>query len=308
MNDKLSKVTIRMSAYNHEKYIEQAIRSIYGQTYQNFELLVIDDGSSDRTPEILEKLSQEYGFYFERQQNMGLPKTLNKLIRMAEGEYVSGCASDDYWPPNRLEEQVAELDSDPDVDLVHSNVTAINEDGCLLPVTESTKPFVDGEDQFIPFIMHQTRYYAPTHMVRRASFHRVGYFNETIGVEDFEWWMRATRVLNIKYVDTSWLFYRQHPSNWIKRPDGALKSANSHYAVAKELGLFYGFIFLLTIVSSLMLWESISGRARRFLYLLLLPLLFWNLRYLKSLVIVLLGYRRVSLWRQWLSARRRITD
>ena len=179
MNRNNPKVTVRISAYNHEGYIEQAILSIVNQTYQDFELLVIDDGSTDRTPEILERLSQEYEFYFERQQNMGLPKTLNKLIRMAKGEYVSGCSSDDYWPLTRLEEQVAELDSNLNVDLVHSKVEAVDEKGIQVQFLKPPMPFVHGEDQFIPFIMHKRRYYAPTHMVRRASFNRVGYFNET---------------------------------------------------------------------------------------------------------------------------------
>ena len=100
-------VTVLVPAYNHEKYVEQTILSIVNQTYQDFELIVIDDGSSDQTPEILERLSQEHGFYFERQENMGVTKTLNKIISKAKGQYIVGCASDDAMPRNRLEIQDA---------------------------------------------------------------------------------------------------------------------------------------------------------------------------------------------------------
>lgn len=278
-----------MSAYNHEQYVEQAILSILNQTYQDFELIVIDDGSSDRTPEILERLSLEHGFYFERQQNMGLPKTLNKLIRMRKGKYITGCASDDYWPETRLEEQVRELDENVDVDFVHSKVTLVDEKSQILSMPSGSRTYVNGSNQFVPFIMHKLSYYAPTMMVRGSAFERVGYYNESIGVDDFEWWLRATRILNIKFIESSWVFYRYHPNNWVKRPDGALKSVQSHYAVAAKLGFFYGVLFLLTTIPGLMAWETIAGRKRRFFYILLAPLLFWKLRYWKSFVLMFLG-------------------
>jgi alpha-1,3-rhamnosyltransferase len=294
MNKDNPKVTVRMSAYNHEQYVEQAILSIVNQTFQNFELLVIDDGSSDRTPEILERLSQDHGFYFERQQNMGLPKTLNKLIAMAKGEYVTGCASDDYWPKARLEEQVDVLDDAPSIDMVHSKVTVVDNDGAEIKLRGCAKPFVNGRNQFVKFIMHKLRYFSGTAMIRKEVFNRIGGYHEGIAVEDFEWWMRACRKLDIQFVDTVWTYYRHHPNNWLKTPSGALKGADSHYVVAKELGWRYGCLFLMTMIPSLFYWECTAGRKRRFFYLLFLPILFWNTRFLKIMLIAVLGYAKMS--------------
>ncbi len=115
-------VSVIMSAYNHAAYVEQAIESILAQTYDNFELLVIDDGSSDDTAAIIEKLSRTHGFYFKRQENRGLPVTLNELVQISSGDYITACASDDFWPSTRLDEQVSLLVNNPEYDIVHSDV------------------------------------------------------------------------------------------------------------------------------------------------------------------------------------------
>ena len=76
-------VSVIVPCYNHEKYVEKTIESIVNQTYKNIELIVIDDGSKDNSTIILEKLSRQYNFYYEHQHNIGLPATLNKMIKMA---------------------------------------------------------------------------------------------------------------------------------------------------------------------------------------------------------------------------------
>ena len=276
MNRENPKVTVRMSAYNHEAYVEQAILSIVNQTYQDFELLVIDDGSTDRTPEILERLSQEHGFYYERQQNMGLPKTLNKLIRMANGEYITGCASDDYWPEDRLEEQVAILDHKPRVDLVHGNFTAVDGGNQVIPTGGLKGVPLDGPHEFPYFVRRKRSYSTCTIMVRTDAFHRVGLYDETISVEDFDWMLRATRILNIHYSGKPWVFYRRHGENWTRTSSGAVKLADASYQEAKELGFYWGSVFIFYKANVLLRFEMLANRKRRFFFLLLLPVLLFN--------------------------------
>lgn len=303
MNKKNPKVTVYMSAYNHEQYVEQAILSIINQTYQDFELLVIDDGSTDRTSDILERLSQEHGFHFESQENLGLPRTLNKLISMAKGEYITGCASDDFWPPNRLEEQIQEFVNDDYIDMVHANVLFVDVNSSLVPVSisKNRKMPVDGRTEFLPLIAHRRRYNTTSMMVRRSSFNSVGYYDESIGVEDFDWWVRATRILNIKFCqERTWTFYRVHSNNWVRRPDGALKSVKSHYAVVRKLGIFHGSIFFMTKISGVMLWETIARRKRRYFYIFLFPFLFWNLSFIKSSLFVVFGEVCYVRWKDFI--------
>jgi len=94
-------------SYNHEKYIERCITSIYEQDYKYFELIVIDDGSTDESVKVLEKLKNKYDFYLECNENQGLAKTFNRGFRdLAKGKYLTFCASDDYWLPVKLSAQV----------------------------------------------------------------------------------------------------------------------------------------------------------------------------------------------------------
>ncbi len=276
-----------MSAYNHAAYVEQAIESILAQTYDNFELLVIDDGSSDDTAAIIEKLSRTHGFYFKRQENRGLPVTLNELVQISSGDYITACASDDFWPSTRLDEQVSLLVNNPEYDIVHSDVFYVDTKGFPFNPKKfnKSKP-VNGTNEYIPFIAHLRRYNTTTMMARRSSWLKVGLYNESIGVEDFEWWMRATKILNIHYSPSKWTYYRQHSNNFVCRQDGALIAADSHYHVARKIGFVHGIIFLATFVPFLVYVESIARRHRRYLFLLLLPFYFWSISYLKSLVYI----------------------
>jgi len=294
MNKNNPKVSVYIPAYNHEEYVEQAVLSIINQTFQDFELLVIDDGSTDRTPLILEQLSKQYGFYYGRQENRGVCRTLNTLAGMAKGAYLTLCASDDFWPATRLEEQISILNNEPTVDMVHSKVSFVDSTGVVIKSPADSRPFVNGNDQFLKFVMHRLNYSAGTVMIRKTAFDRVGDYHEGILVEDFEWWMRACRKLNIKFVDAKWLFYRRHPTNFVQTPAGALKAVKSHYTVAKELGFLYGSLFLITSISNLVLWESTAGRKRRYWFILLIPVLFWNVRFIKGVLISLFGYSKMA--------------
>src|SRR5690349_13476521 len=91
-------VSVIVPSYNHEKFITECVESIMQQTYKNFELTVIDDGSRDGSRDILKQLQDKYGFNLVLQENIGLTSTLNKGIQnWGTGKYISFCASDDYW-------------------------------------------------------------------------------------------------------------------------------------------------------------------------------------------------------------------
>lgn len=284
MNFENPKVTVRMSAYNHELFVEQAILSIINQTYQDFELLVIDDGSSDRTPEILERLSQAHGFYFERQDNMGAVPTINKIAKMARGEYFTGCASDDFWPPYRLEEQVEALESNPTVALVHGIPSVVDMDGMVV-VDErfQLEQMLDGESAFADMVWRRKKFQTTTVMVRSEVYCQLGGYDESIAVEDVDWMLRVTRHYPIKAIGRVWSFYRKHGENWTLTAPGGRRLIRAERQVAKKLGGRAGAVFLFT---GLPVWFQIARRSNlpsRYFYLLLLPLYFWHTPYLKQL-------------------------
>lgn len=106
-------VSIITPTYNHEKYIAQCIGSVLSQTYTNWEMIIIDDGSTDKTPDIIARYDDERIKYF-RQENKGiwrLKDTYNKALKYAKGELVAILEGDDFWPPDKLEKQVPSFEN-----------------------------------------------------------------------------------------------------------------------------------------------------------------------------------------------------
>lgn len=283
MNRINPKVTVRMSAYNHEAYVEQAILSILNQTYQDFELIVIDDGSTDCTPEIIQRLSKEHGFYYERQENMGVVRTINKITPMARGEFLTGCASDDFWPPTRLAEQVAALDAKPDVALVHG-VPAIVDDSSevIKDARFRLEHMLDGSSAFQDMLWRRKKFQTTTVMIRLSICKELGEYDDSIAVEDVDWMLRVTRRYPILAVNKVWNYYRKHGENWTMTPSGGKRLIRSECHVARKLGFRSGLIFVLTGIP---VWFQIARRSNlssRYFYLLLLPFYFWHKPYLQQ--------------------------
>ena len=109
------KVTILMPAYNASLYIKESIESMLNQSFSDFELLIINDGSKDNTSEVVKSIVDERIRLVENEQNLGLANTLNKGMKLAKGEYLARMDADDLSTPNRLQTQVDYLDSHPDV-------------------------------------------------------------------------------------------------------------------------------------------------------------------------------------------------
>lgn len=297
MNSVNPRVTVRMSAYNHEKYVEQAILSIVNQTYQDFELIVIDDGSRDRTPKILERLSNEYGFRYERQENMGVVRTINKIAQMARGEYFTGCASDDFWPPKRLEEQVAAMEANPEVALVHG-IPAVVDDAGNVAVNErfQLEQMLDGPNAFEDMVRRRKKFQTTTVMQRTAVYRELGGYDVNISVEDVDWMLRVTRKYPIKAVGSVWSYYRKHGENWTMTASGAKRLIRSEYQVARKLGWPWGALFVFTGIPVWFLIARRSALPSRYWYLLLLPLYFWKKSFVKNALAVLIGEKRVKRW------------
>lgn len=124
-------VSVLMSVYNGARYVHDAVSSILNQEHEDFELLVIDDGSVDETPDILAAFSDPRIRVFT-EGNRGLTRSLNNGLRLAKGEYVARLDADDISRVDRLEKQVAYLDGHPEVALVGTGVTVVTEDDRVL--------------------------------------------------------------------------------------------------------------------------------------------------------------------------------
>ena len=110
----MARVTVIMPAYNVAPYIEEAVESVLRQSFSDFELLIIDDGSSDGTHEVISRMSDSRIRKVRNESNIGLAATLNKGLSMAQTEYIARFDGDDLASPQWLEKNVGFLDNHPD--------------------------------------------------------------------------------------------------------------------------------------------------------------------------------------------------
>ena len=124
-------VSIVMPAYNAEKYIEQAIRSVINQTYKDWELIVIDDGSIDNTASILFELAalDSRIHALKNEKNCGASYTRNRAISLARGEWIAFLDSDDLWKPEKLDRQIKLCDKYPDMVISYTASSFIDDNG-----------------------------------------------------------------------------------------------------------------------------------------------------------------------------------
>lgn len=181
------KVSVITTVYNGEPYFDRAVPSILGQTYKEFEWIIINDGSTDRTQELLEEVmskdSRVRVFNFNR---LGRARALNKAVEFAQGEYIIQQDFDDISYPKRIEKQVAFLEAHPEVGLVGSYYVVVDENRKERYIRQ---PPTDHEE-----ILHAMARYIPfAHTLvafRKAAWEQAGGYPEVKDIEDLRLWIR----------------------------------------------------------------------------------------------------------------------
>lgn len=222
-------VSIIVACYNHEDYITPCIESIVNQTYNNIELIVIDDGSTDKSADILQQLSQKYHFSFERQENMGLTKTLNKALSKAKGKYIAPIGSDDILMLDKTEKQVNFLNNRQDIAVVGGNILCIDDNGHIKQ-KQRFKNYHEADFKTV-FLTPKQIPAAPTVMIRADVLSEVNGFNTETNLEDLDLWLRIThRGYKIAILDDLFAYYREHSSNSYKNYQFMTESLMQTYA------------------------------------------------------------------------------
>ena len=185
----MSTVSVIMSVHNEEKTIGEAIESIISQTYSDWELIIIDDCSTDRTLEILRRYAKEEKriSVFENKHNLGFVVSLNKGIKAAQGEYIARMDGDDVSYPQRFEKQVAFMRAHPDVDVLGTGAELIAES----VETLSYINMPETHDELAVNIHRACPFFHPSVMMRREFLERSSGYNEKIRrCEDLDLWSR----------------------------------------------------------------------------------------------------------------------
>ncbi|MDD2299273.1 MAG: glycosyltransferase [Fermentimonas sp.] len=223
-------VSIIIVTHNHSRFVAQCISSAVNQTYPNTEIIVIDNGSTDNTPEVLEILCAQYGFQLVLQDNIGLPGTLNKAIKdMAKGVYIALCAGDDYWCLDKIEYQVNSfLKCDPSIAVLAGNAAIIDESGDLISSQRfSPARIIEFNDLFLKGISIM----GLTSLIRRDIYSKVGWYDPNIHIEDYYMWLKITSY-GFKIMRSNKLlgFYRQHSGNVSNKLNQRLSAMQTIYS------------------------------------------------------------------------------
>lgn len=192
-------VTVLLPVYNGEAYLREAVDSVLRQTYPDFELLVIDDGSTDGTPDILRSYEDPRLRVVRNEVNQGLARTLNRGLQLARGEYVARQDADDVWEPELLAVQVAFLDRNPDIAMVGCAFREIDQHGT--PGRTRTLPCSPDEIHW-DLHFHNTFIHSGV-TIRREVLLRAGGYNENCAYgEDYELWLRLARTHRLANLKT----------------------------------------------------------------------------------------------------------
>ena len=208
-------ISVMMPTYNNAKYIKQAIESIYAQNYDNMEIIVVDDGSTDNTKEILKQYKNIKYFYMEHK---GISFARNVALKNSKGEYIAFLDSDDYWLPDKLNIQMQYFQEHPDCQIVFTKYKNIFEKEELKKNKRAMHEKAI-EDSF--------QQYLPSTILKKELFNKYGFFDEKFsGIEDAEFIYRISmKGINIKhYIDKVFYIRRIHGNNITLQQNRTVKS------------------------------------------------------------------------------------
>jgi len=205
-------VSVVVPSYNHAPFVETTLRSIMKQTLRPARLLVIDDGSGDNSPRIIERALKDCSFPCEliARENRGLSATLNEGFRRTQGEYFAYLGSDDLWLPDFLEARVNLLASRPATVLAYGHCYFVDDDNAIVDSTADWAHYADGDVR--EMLLQTTAPMSPTVLYRREALERE-HWNEESKLEDYELYLRLSAAGEFAFDPRILSAWRRHSSN-----------------------------------------------------------------------------------------------
>jgi alpha-1,6-rhamnosyltransferase len=204
-------VSIVAPCYNAEKYLEEAIQSIFGQEYPNFEVIVVDDGSTDNSVALLKQLQKTYDFQLYTQPNQGVSAALNHGLRYAKGDYVSTPDLDDIMLPQSLRIRVDYLNPRPNVGCVGALIIYMDSDGKTIKQQQRDQIRTYNFDQILS---QAVVIGAPVALYRMSAMRSAGFYAPHLRVQDFQMTLRIARLgYEVHELPVCVTRYRRHPNN-----------------------------------------------------------------------------------------------
>jgi glycosyltransferase involved in cell wall biosynthesis len=218
-------VSVIIPTYNYSRYLGEAIQSVLDQTLQDFEIIVVDDGSTDNTREIVQSYGEKIKYFYQSQQ--GPAKARNRAILESHGKFIAFLDSDDVWLPTKLEKQVALFKSNPKIGMVVTDNYLFDEKGVYKDYVNKKGYLLTGDVVYNIFI--NSGVVTPTVMVRREVFDKVGLFEENLQIaEDDNMWIRIAVEYDVDIVDESLAKIRDHRGRTMRVSDKLSESLQTN--------------------------------------------------------------------------------
>ncbi|MFH2069022.1 MAG: glycosyltransferase family 2 protein [Candidatus Omnitrophota bacterium] len=219
-------VSVIIPTLNREKYIRQCIESVLSQDYPDLEVIVVDNGSTDNTEEILKSFGGRIKFL--KEEKRGVSAARNKGIRESRGEFIALLDSDDYCLPGKISLSVQKLLEDPCISLIYTDYILVDSEGNQ---TEIVKKFHPAPEQFLRFFLLNFGILPSTTLLRKEYLEKIGYFDETMleGAEDTDMLFKALKAgCRFGHIPRPLNAYRWHSEN-ISRPNRPGEKPNNLY-------------------------------------------------------------------------------
>ncbi len=209
------RITVLMPVYDAGEYIEEAMKSILSQTFRDYEFLIINDGSTDNSADVIRKFSDSRIRFVENESNIGLSGTLNKGIRLARGEYIARMDADDITLPTRFEKQVGFLDQNPDVALCGTWYTVFG------ATRRTTLRLPINQKEIKCYLLFNPPFGHPTVMFRKTVFVTRGLWfdKDYTPAEDYNCWVRFVEHERLANIPEVLLMYRIHKHQMTQPPN-----------------------------------------------------------------------------------------
>ena len=203
------KVTVVMPVYNGERFLRGSLDSVFAQTFQDFEILCVDDGSTDRSAAVFEQYGQRIRVL--RQSNAGQSAARNAGVTLANGQYVAFLDQDDLWYPTKLMNQVAALDADSDVVLAHCDFDRIDDGGRMMQEGVGMSERAGALASPMGQLIGEALIFPSAMMIRKTAYERIGGFHHELqGFEDFDLIARLKQQGRFVMLEETGMAYRVH--------------------------------------------------------------------------------------------------
>jgi glycosyltransferase involved in cell wall biosynthesis len=207
-------VSVIIPTYQRAHWVSEAIESVLAQTYKDYEIIVVNDGSTDNTAEVLNQFQGKIKII--EQENKGVSAARNIAIRNSQGQYIAFLDDDDIWLPSKLEKQILILESNDKIGLLYSDLFYFNEQGTFPNTKSQNYPIHTACISWMLFLNWNMRICPEpsTVVVSKQTLDEIGVFDETLmSCEDYDLWLRISEKWLVHYLNEPLLMYRLSNTN-----------------------------------------------------------------------------------------------